>query len=499
MQRRRRLRRSRLLPLVAIITPGTLSVVDKSASEPALISVQQRDYGRGLYGATIVADNGTAIYGGARSSLKGPTLATLVETEILSVGSYPTNMTYSLDFLAPALTCTKAGDQVTSKLTSIITQYQTTNETTVVFDTWVPKPDGNSNDTIVDEGIIHDSDKSRDLRILDQTSPDAATIYYSIAPPPSTEASTESPIYVIQCSLYNASWHLDFDVRSTGEQVLTPLIEFENWMPGCSSIKPPLKSNTQTDVIFDYAGLMETFGAITTGRVEVPNDPNLPFVQTSIALETSPVLFADATPAPFTNEAMVQLQRTLETAFQNMTLSARYAVLPQQELRGDTALLTFLNVDANSTFTRNVYDYKSRDLIISYTLAVVLSALCILLAVHAIRDMGAVYSNNFSTAVRITRAQTRLDHIIVDERDRSGAEPLPKHIADAYIWAGREQKMGMGMGRGRVGTETSVDSEKSTRRWWGKEKVMDLESLPEKPSTVVSVKEIKSGPVGNWI
>lgn len=484
---------------MAIITPGTLSVVDQPITKPAIISVQQREYGRGLYAASIIADNGSAIYGGARSYLKGPMMASLVETEILSVGSSATNLTYSLEFYGPAVKCTKAGDQLTANLASIIAQYQSTNKSTVVFDTWVPKPDGNSNQTIVDGAIVLDSDKNRDLRILDQTSTDAATIYYSLAPPPSPDTSPDTPIYVIQCSLYNASWSLDFDVRSTGEQSLTPSIEFENWMPGWSSINPPLKNSTETDTILDYAGLMETFGAITSGRLEVPDDPNLPFVQTSIGLETSPILFADATPAPFTDAAMITLQRTLEETFTNMTLSARYAVLPRQDLRGDTPLLSFVDVDASSTFTRNVYDYKSRDLIISYTLAVVLSTVCMLLAVHAIRDMGAVYSNNFSTAVRVTRGQTRLDHLIVDEYDRSGAEPLPKRVADAYIWVGKEQKMGMGIGRGRVGTETSVHSEKATRKWWGREKVMDLETPPDKEATTVSAKEIKGAPAGNWI
>lgn len=493
-----RLRRHRLSPLVAIITPGTLSVIDKATSEPALVSVQQRQYGSGLYAATIVAENGTAFYGGARSYLKGPALATLAETEILSVGSYPSNMTYSLDFHGPAVKCTKAGDQITSRLASIIVQYQDSNKTTVVFDTWVPKPDGTSNDTVVDHSIIQDSDKNRDLRILDQTSHDASTIYYSIGPLPSTETPTDTPIYVIQCLLYNASWQVDFDVRRTGEQSLTPLLKFENWMPGWSSITPPLENNIQTSIVLDYAGLMETFGAITTGRLEIPDDSDLPFVRTSIALETSPILFADATPALFTDGAMIKLQRTLETIFQNLTLSTRYAALPQQELRGDTSMLTFLSVEATSTFARNVYEYKPRDLIISYTLTIVSSAVCIILAVNAIRDMGAVYSNNFSTAVRVSRAQTRLDHIIVGEKDRSGADPLPKRVAGAYIWVGRERKMGMGIGRGRVGTETTFRSQKSTRRW-GQEKVPDLESPPEKPAAMASVKELKGPNVGNWI
>lgn len=371
-----------------------------------------------------------------------------------------------------------------------------------MYDTWVPKPDEASNSNIVDGYLLSDTDSNRNLRILDQTSPDAARMYFTLAPNVSAQAQLENPIYVIQCALYNASWHVEFDVRSTGEQILTPSLAFKNWMPGWSSINPPLMASKLTNTILDYAGLMETFGAITNGRLDSPNDPNLPFTQTSLALETSPILFADAFPDLFTDAAMVKLERTFESLFQNMTLSARYAVLPQQDLRGDTQLLTFVGVNATSMFARNVYAYNSRDLVIPYTLAVVGSAACILLAMLAIRDMGAVYSNSFSTAVRVTRSQNRLDNVIQDDRDRSGAQPLPKRVADAYIWIGREQKVGMGMGRGRVGTDESAASSRREGRswaWWEEEKKMDLEKRPGPGKGPLIVVTEKGGEEGGWI
>ncbi|KAL2394035.1 hypothetical protein ABEF93_002634 [Exophiala dermatitidis] len=477
-----------LIPLIAIVTPGTLSVVRASISQPATISVQQRDYGSGLYAASIQADNGSVFYGGARSYLKGPTLATLVETEILSVGTFATNLTYSLDFYGPAVSCSKADNQIVTQLTEIITKYQDKNKTSLMYDVWVPKPDLASNaTTLVDGSLVVTSDTNQNLRMLDQTSADAARIYYTLAPDVSVQANMSNPVNVIQCALYNASWHLDFDVRSTGEQRLNPTVTFENWMPGWSSTINSTNSSSSINSIdimtsFDYAGLMETFGSLTSGKLEVPQDPNLPFTQTSLALETSPLLFAAATPDPFTDEASVQLQQTLESLFRNMTLSARYAVLPQQSLRGDTSMLTFTKVNATSTFFRNVYAYDARDLLLAYGFALAGGAVCVCLAMLAVRDMHAVYTNSFSTAVRVSRAQSRLDNVIRDDRDRSGAQPLPKRIADAYIWVAKDSdppKVGMGMGRGRIQTvmpaaeskEVSVDSPPRNRRprhrqWW---------------------------------
>ena len=496
---------SRLIPLVAIITPGTLSVVSAPTSELKSISVQQRGYGNSSYAAAVNADNGTVFYGGARSYLKGPALAMLVETEVLSVGTFPTNLTWSMDFFGPALSCSKAGAEVTQRLTDMIQPYQEANQTSLMYDVWVPKPTSSGNDTLVDGMLVLDPNDNTNLRMLDQTSPDVARLYYSLAPDISTQATMANPIYVIECALYNASWQLAFDVRNTGGQYLIPTLKFENWMPGWSSIGPPLTPGIHTNTVLDYAGLMETFGAITSGRLDYPNDPNLPFTQTSLALETSPILFNDAFPDPFNDAAMNHLQRTFEKLFQNMTLSARYAILPQQDLRDDASDWSFIDVNATSTFSRNVFLYDSRDLIIAYTLAIVGTGLCILLALLAIRDMGAAYSNNFSTVVRVTRNQSRLDDVIQDDHDRSGAEPLPQKIANAYIWIGREHKVGLGMGRGRVETKDSIESlSKERRSWWGQEQVMDLEksqgaNIGKEPVIVVGETKGSSGPFGGWI
>ncbi|EXJ60638.1 hypothetical protein A1O7_04791 [Cladophialophora yegresii CBS 114405] len=493
-----------LIPLATITTPGTLSVVPASVSQQRNVSIQQREYGKSSYGAAVQADNGTVFYGGARSYLKGPTLAMLVETNVLSIGSFSTNLTWSIGFHGPAISCSKAGPEVTSQLTNIILPYQQANKTSLMYDAWVSRPSSSSNQALVDGKLVLDPDLNSNLRILDQTSPDAARIYYSLAPDGSTQATMANPVYVISCALYNATWSVDFDVRSTGEQFLKPKLRFENWMPGWSSITPPLTAGIHTNTILDYAGLMETFGAITSGRLDYSNDASLPFTQTSLALETSPVLFNDAFPELFNDAAMVTLARTFEVLFQNMTLSARYAVLPRQDLRDDAADWSFVNVTATSTFSRNVYRYDSRDLIIAYTLAVIGSALCILLAILAIRDMGSVYSNVFSTAVRVTRSQDRLDAVIRDDHDRSGAQPLPPKIANAYIWVGKENKVGMGMGRGRVDTDESLASQKELRRsWWGREQEMDLEKSQRVNAVhepVIVVGETKgSDALGGWI
>jgi hypothetical protein len=435
----------------------------------------------------------------------------LVETQVLSMGTYSSNLTWSMDFHGPALSCSKAGPELTKEVTTTIQQYQSNKSTSLMYDVWTPKPAVTTNGGLADGLLVIDPDSNSDLRILDQTSPDAAKIYYSIAPDSATQANMSQPVYLISCALYNASWHVAFNVRQTGEQSFTPTLTFLNWMPGWSSIAPPLTPSTHTNTILDYAGLMETFGAVTSGQLNYPDDSNLPFTQTSLALETSPVLFNAAVPGFFTNDSMIFLQRTLEHLFQNMTLSTRYAILPRQDLRDDAEDWTSTTVTATSTSFHNIYSYTQRDLLIAYSLAIFSSTICILLAVVAIRDMKTVYLDTFSTIVRIARNQNCLDSVIRDDHDRSGAEPLRRDVANAYIWVGREQQFDMGMARGRVGTSESIRSQESRkelrRSWWGREQMMDLEkttldeSKEKRPVMVIGEKKLKggSGPTGGWI
>jgi hypothetical protein len=181
---------------------------------------------------------------------------------------------------------------------------------------------------------------------------------------------------------------------------------------------------------------------------------------------------------------MIRLQRTLEVLFENMTLSARYAVLPVQDLRGDTALLSTVQVNATSTSSRNVYRYDARGLVVAYALAIVGSAACLLVAMSAVRDMRAVYANNFSTVVRVASGQRKcLDQVIVDEGVRSGAEPLPKRVADAYIWVGREEgEVGTGMGKReeRVGMRMRMRMGDGSQRSRCTSKVRGLGSKKER-------------------
>ncbi len=106
-----------------------------------------------------------------------------------------------MDFYGPALSCTKAGQQVTAQLTETISEFEQVNQTSLVYDVWIPKPNSTSNATLVDSDLILDSDVKRSLRVLDQTSPDAATIYYSLESLGTDQDSAKFSIRHPMCTL----------------------------------------------------------------------------------------------------------------------------------------------------------------------------------------------------------------------------------------------------------------------------------------------------------
>ncbi|OAG42788.1 hypothetical protein AYO21_03071 [Fonsecaea monophora] len=258
-------------------TPGTISVVSASTSEPKTITVPQREYGKTSYGVAMATTTNVTVF-------------------------------YGVDgFFGPAISCSAAGVEVTTRLTDLVLPYHQQKQVLLMYDAWVPRPATatSPNETpLVDGMLVVDPDRNSNLRILDQISSDAARIYYSIAPDVTMQATMTASIHVIECG----------------------------------------------------------------------------------------------------------------------------------------------------------------------------SAMCILVAMIAISKMDAVYSNSFSTVVRVSRNQPRLNTVICDDHDHSGAQPLPKRVADAYMWIGREDIVSRGIGRGRVATADIWDSDtEESRSWWRKRRAMDLE------------------------
>lgn len=89
--------------------------------------------------------------------------------------------------------------------------------------------------------------------------------------------------------------------------------------------------------------------------------------------------------------------------------------------------------------TQNAYVYNSNNLFISYGIAVVLAFIASTAGCLSIHFSSASYSNRLSTILRTTPGQEL--EVLVTSNDRSGIDPLLRHLAKTDISLGRRQRV----------------------------------------------------------
>jgi hypothetical protein len=144
------------------------------------------------------------------------------------------------------------------------------------------------------------------------------------------------------------------------------------------------------------------------------------------------------------------LASVVEELFHNMTLSL---FSTEAYLQNSTE-----DIHIKYNITQNTYAYDSRNLLISYGLAVSFALLAGIAGCISILSNGASYSNRFSTILRTTRGQ-ELEELIA-HNDRTGVDPLPKHL----------EKSRIDLRRGQVESQHDVDA-------WRPENVSEQTSM----------------------
>jgi hypothetical protein len=285
---------------------------------------------------------------------------------------------------------------------------------------------------------------------------------------------------ILNCSLYNASYtvHESSDSNSRSQSLLSE-VRFLNSVPFRTSTvhKFSESRNATQATVFSYQALMESFNRLlvgsmvsktagfsqtqywfgagmrsqnpnvmstllafsnelvrflgdsrTTGYDPLPEDPLWTTVEKSGSSLIS--LPNEALESPSYNQS---LSSAIEELFQNMTLA----------LFSDARFLRDSEQPVNITvsYNRNIYSYSSRNLLISYGAALSLTLLASLAGCLAIFFNRASYTNKFSTIMRTTAGFEYLVH----ENDRTGADPLPKHLAKSRIHIGHREGAADGM------------------------------------------------------
>jgi hypothetical protein len=254
----------RLLPIAAIITPAAINVVTRmnilntEGSPPQLFFDPQH------YASLQTVTN--HIYIGPSPLTLRAAFGSAMTGQIQAITQENPNMTYTLDFLGPALRCDPAGAAFVSGLNESYMGKFGTHGDKYYYAAWVPAKDIGSTNL---SSVI-----TSDMPTLDVTSTDAAHIY--IIP----NTTMMGPYFAggqqmsfndkygyqdaLDCKLYNASYRASFDLTFPNQVIRVQSREFLN--PVKASTKEddgsPVSQNKHR---LCYQSIMDSFGRIMVG------------------------------------------------------------------------------------------------------------------------------------------------------------------------------------------------------------------------------------------
>jgi hypothetical protein len=319
-----------LLPISAIITPGTLSVQPVIVSTNGTLEVPQREYttNSDIY-CGVTTDGNTTSYATMATGLLNPTFSTVLSNSVLPVQSSSSNLTYHLQFFGPAISCDMAGDEAFSWAKKAMLEYESMTESRVFYFGWAPQPGWGPD---VNGSFFASTDLQIGNNRLDFISEDAARVLIYLNTTGVDELGNRIPGFVgeaeaqmMTCKLYNASYAAQFEVKSTGAQLITAIPTFENWLPAVVTMDgtpdDPLVSRQM-----NMQAVMEAFGMMVTGPITYSNDVTFPTINSVYSLGMNQALFPSQ-PGLTQTEMTIRQARQNEMLFQNITLSMRYSVV----------------------------------------------------------------------------------------------------------------------------------------------------------------------------
>lgn len=208
----------RIIPLAAVITPGTLTVTYQQHTNVTGLKVPQLSWNGTTWAEHGPISSSLAFYG-ASSSVKRAGLAAAMTGEVLNVPHTFVNESYHLDFSGPALSCAMANDSVRSTANKNLNGNSGSGGA-YTFWSWTGDDDHGLLNSTGKSMLPSDASSGTPWKTLDTSDEDAARIWImsqSMIPVPAG-TSVNRPRNVTECLLHNASYSVDFTL-SNGKSV----------------------------------------------------------------------------------------------------------------------------------------------------------------------------------------------------------------------------------------------------------------------------------------
>jgi hypothetical protein len=319
-----------LLPISAILTPGTLSVQPVVVETNGTLTVPQRNYEtHSLQYCGVTTDGNTTSYASMTTGLLNPTFSTVLSNSVLPVQAFSTNLSYSTQFFGPAVSCDPAGDEAFSWAKKAMLEYQESTNSHVFYFGWAPQPGWGPD---VNGSFFASEDLQIGNNRLDFVSQDAARVLVWLnttgvdaSGTPIANSSVQPEAQMLTCKLYNASYTAHFDVRSSGAQFVSATREFENWMPAIATME-----GTPSDPVvnrqMNMQAVMEAFVMMTSGPIIFTSGIDIPSTNSVYSLGMNAHLYPASAGMTQTELSSRQMRQN-ELLFQNITLSMRYSLV----------------------------------------------------------------------------------------------------------------------------------------------------------------------------
>ncbi|SLM36096.1 hypothetical protein LPUS_05530 [Lasallia pustulata] len=407
-----------LVPLVAIITPGTLTVELTLQNKTVLMSVPQINF---TNANNYVMAGYAGSYNSASHRVAQLVDATASQGSILPIVPPIANSSYTTTFFGPALDCVQASGTDTAKL-SQASGMNDPGIQQVIYASWVPTSTSN-----LTSPNLNPSSSSNGLEsdyALDIYSSDYARLfiysYYCGA--------------TLTCGLRNKTYTVSFNFQNNTQRIS---VQTGKDMNGVSSTSLPgispdqyTKETYDNNPIASYVALMESLGRIMVGNIQDESRYN--YEQAPDLTSIKDTSLNDVRQG---NDSKA-FGTAIEQLFQNMTIS----LLSVSTFQDPIAVSTPVPVTA--VLTINAYVYHPYDLYLAYGLSILFTSICLGIGMAALFRNGQSYSNNFSTVLRSTR-NPDLDHLLL-ETEMSGADPLPEGLGRAVLSLPRRRGVGNG-------------------------------------------------------
>ena len=475
-----------LMPFVAILPPVTLTISPSIFTNQYSTFLQAPDFthreafaiieNKYLYNDSSASTSVSmsSKYSGPNPDLMRLTMASVYEGELPVFSSPAANSTYSHTWFGPTIQCQSISTSILSDFTSAMGGFDPTLPASMYTDlpaseypgsgfyylSWVPEnatvPFGNDSiRTYVDgwEGVGPLPTKAT-LGAIDEG---PAEIFVA-----ARGDITTSDWTVINCSLHNASYTVDYaftdrsqELKISSLHVLNPIApNTEPDEPG-SPLDNPYAISPES---VSYLAIMDVLGTVLAGAVwfsqglpnREPDGPNFGNSSGRVVVGSPDTVEIDRTRVLETTIAQTRelwpvyvnmtngtdqglssvapstamlLASALEGLFQNMTL----ALLARPRYLATQSTPTLITEQV----PRNVYAYAVQRLWIAYGLALALTLLVVGLGSANLLKAGATYSNRFSTVLRTTRG-AEIDTLIPTEY-RGGEDPVPHAVRVAKL------------------------------------------------------------------